>query len=141
MVVVFAGLTPEQIQTDALLSLPAACSNWDTATAGLPGAAWQNGTQPCGSGAATELRWKGLACNNEGNVTEIQLDGLGLAGPLPPALAQLSFLQKLNLSGNAFTGSLPAEWLSPATFVSLRTADLRSNRIAGAWLPLVQAGG
>lgn len=46
-------------------------------------------------------------CNNEGNVTEVQLAGLGLAGPLPPGLADLNVVETLNLSGNAFEGPLP----------------------------------
>lgn len=120
-----AGLSPEEVQTNALLSLPAACSNWDAATAGLPGAAWQNDTQPCGSGGAngTEQQWKGLVCNNEGNVTEVQLAGLGLAGTLPPGLADLNVLETLNLSGNAFEGPLPG------------VARCAAGNIGRVWVP------
>ena len=96
----------------------------------MPGAAWQNGTQPCGGGA--EQRWKGLVCDEAGNVTAIQLAGLGLAGTLPTNLSALVLLDTLNLSGNALTGSLPPAWLLPTTFDSLLAADLGGNKLSGA---------
>ena len=116
----------------ALLSLPAATTNWAAATAGLPGAPWQSGTAPCGPPA-----WAGVTCSTDQQVTAVDLSGLGLVGTLPPALLQgLPGLQTLNLSGNAFNGSLPAQWASSA----LQTADLSGNSLTGALPPQWLAG-
>lgn len=74
-----------------------------------------------------------MTCDADGIVVSLSLAGLGLQGPLPPALAQLGTLRLLNLSGNAFTGSLPAAWLAPDAFANLTSADLHSNRLGGGW--------
>lgn len=116
----------------ALLSLPAATTNWAAATAGLPGAPWQRGTPPCG-----QPTWAGVTCGAGQQVTAVDLSGLGLAGTLPPALLQgLPGLQALNLSANALSGSLPAQWASS----SLATADLSENSLTGALPPEWLAG-
>ncbi|KAL4426099.1 hypothetical protein ABPG77_002685 [Micractinium sp. CCAP 211/92] len=117
----------------ALLSLRDACSNWEQATEALPGAPWAAGTQPCGS--APDSAWRGIQCSN-GTVVAVQLTGLGLAGTLPSNLAGLADLQALNLSGNAFRGSIPVSWMRTDTFPALLDADLSSNRLSGT-LPLM----
>lgn len=115
-------------EADALLSLPAAVGNWDTATAALPGSAWQ-GSQPCGGGGTAA--WKGVNCT-DGQVTELALPGLGLAGTLPDALAGLAFLRRLDLSGNTFTGGIPTAWVQPTGFPRLAAALLNGNQLGGA---------
>lgn len=75
---------------------------------------------PPGGGAPP---WKGITCSN-GAITQLALPNLGLAGTLPPQLAALRSLVQLDLSGNAFEGSIPSAWLAAAAFPSLADADL-----------------
>lgn len=116
-----------------LLSLrTAASSNWGAATQALNGSAWE-GLSPCGGdGAGGAPPWKGVTCNNQGQVTELALPGLGLQGTLPYALAALPSLQRLDLSANAFAGSIPASWLATYGFPNLTHIDLGSNKLTGA---------
>ena len=117
----------------ALLSLPAAVPNWAAATSAVPGAAWQGGTEPCGGppGGAGATPWKGLTCNPQGQVIELVLSELGMAGMLPAELAALPDLGQLDLSGNAFRGGVPPAWLQAEAFPSLASANLARNRLAG----------
>ena len=70
-----------------------------------------------------------MTCGAGQQVTALDLSGLGLAGTLPLALLQgLPALQALNLSGNSFSGPLPAAWASRA----LQSADLSGNDLSGA---------
>lgn len=60
-----------------------------------------NDNDPCGS------KWNHLFC--EGNkVTQIQVQGVGLSGPLPQNFNQLTALVNLGLQKNNFTGALPS---------------------------------
>jgi Leucine-rich repeat (LRR) protein len=111
----------------ALLTLPAAATNWSAATAALPGAPWRVGTQPCGNSTGAQP-WRGITCDAAGQVTALELASLGLGGTLPPnLLAALPALRRLDLSGNRFSSSLPPGWAS-ATLGSLQ---LGSNRLSG----------
>lgn len=94
---------PAPAAVAALLSLPAATRNWADATRALAGSDWVNGT-PCGSGTAPP--WKGVTCNAARQVAEVALGGLGLQGTLPPELAALASATKLDLSRNAFNGTV-----------------------------------
>lgn len=89
----------------------------------MPGAAWQQGTDPCDG-------WKGVSCSG-GAVTQVALPGLGLAGTLPAALASLASLQRLDLSGNAWRGGIPPAWLAPAGLPALDSALLGGNQLGG----------
>ncbi|KAI3450760.1 hypothetical protein Pfo_007425 [Paulownia fortunei] len=60
------------------------------------------GNDPCGSPA-----WPHVFCSN-GRVTQIQVQGLGLKGPLPQNLNQLDKLQNVGLQRNQFNGKLPS---------------------------------
>ncbi|OWM82324.1 putative receptor-like protein kinase At3g47110 [Punica granatum] len=54
--------------------------------------------------------WKGVTCGSRHpRVTILELASLGLAGSLSPQIGNLTFLQRLNLSGNAFDGAIPEE--------------------------------
>ncbi|XP_051143482.1 receptor-like kinase TMK3 [Andrographis paniculata] len=56
---------------------------------------------PCGPPS-----WPHVFCSN-GRVTQIQVQGLGLKGPLPPDLNRLDKLYNVGLQNNKFTGALP----------------------------------
>uniref|UniRef100_A0A5B6YZF5 non-specific serine/threonine protein kinase n=1 Tax=Davidia involucrata TaxID=16924 RepID=A0A5B6YZF5_DAVIN len=60
-----------------------------------------NGNDPCGPPS-----WPHVFCSG-GRVTQIQVRGLGLKGPLPQNLNQLTKLQNLGLQKNEFNGKLP----------------------------------
>uniref|UniRef100_A0A5B6YZT2 non-specific serine/threonine protein kinase n=1 Tax=Davidia involucrata TaxID=16924 RepID=A0A5B6YZT2_DAVIN len=60
-----------------------------------------NGNDPCGPPS-----WPHVFCSG-GRVTQIQVKGLGLKGPLPQSLNQLTKLQNLGLQRNEFNGKLP----------------------------------
>ncbi|PIN25201.1 Serine/threonine protein kinase [Handroanthus impetiginosus] len=63
---------------------------------------WPNkGTDACGPPA-----WPHVFCSN-GRVTQIQVQGLGLEGPLPQNFNQLDRLFNLGLQRNKFNGKLP----------------------------------
>lgn len=114
----------------ALLTLPSAVSNWDAATGGLAGAAWQPGTRPCGDGG-TQAPWRGVTCSTASQVTTLTLTGLGLEGTLPGGLAGLASLQTLDLSLNAFKGGPPLLWTADGSFPALQSANLGGNLLAG----------
>lgn len=59
------------------------------------------GNDPCGPPA-----WPHVFCSSD-RVTQIQVQSLGLKGPLPQNLNQLDKLQNLGLQGNGFSGKLP----------------------------------
>ncbi|XP_022978419.1 probable inactive receptor kinase At5g10020 [Cucurbita maxima] len=73
--------------------------------------------------------WTGVSCDENGNVSAIVLDRLGLGGELKfQTLIGLKSLKNLSLSGNDFTGRLvPAL----GTLSSLQHLDLSSNRFYG----------
>lgn len=61
----------------------------------------ENGGDPCGPPA-----WPHVFCSN-GRVTQIQVQNLGLEGPLPQNLNQLDKLENVGLQRNKFNGKLP----------------------------------
>ncbi len=114
-----------------LLALRDAASNWDAATSGLGGAAWQDGSSPCGTGAGGQGPWPGVTCNTAGQVVALNVSGLGLQGTLPAALAGLQALSTLDLSRNRFRGALPAAWLQQGALPQLAVARLGDNLLGG----------
>lgn len=124
-----AAAGPAASQEATLLSLPAAVSNWEQATAALPGAAWTVGTDPCGGGGGQP--WRGVTCSGP-NVTALQLAALGLMGTLPAALSALPHLVLLDLSDNDLRSSIPAAWVTPGTaFPALEDINLSDNELTG----------
>lgn len=111
----------------ALQALRASVHNFDAATAALPGLAWTDGSSPCSAGGT----WRGVTCGPKQRVTALDLSGVGLEGSLPPQLAALHTLERLNLSGNALSGGLPKTWLQRGAFSALRSADLSRNQLEG----------
>ncbi|KAL0333530.1 UNVERIFIED_CONTAM: Receptor protein kinase TMK1 [Sesamum angustifolium] len=61
-----------------------------------------NGADPCGPPS-----WPHIFCSGN-RVSQIQVRGLGLKGPLPQNFNQLSMLQNIGLQHNQFSGKLPS---------------------------------
>lgn len=61
-----------------------------------------NGDDPCGPPS-----WRHVYCTGN-RVSQIQVQGLGLKGPLPQNFNKLSKLQNLGLQRNQFSGKLPS---------------------------------
>ncbi|KAF7851920.1 hypothetical protein BT93_L1633 [Corymbia citriodora subsp. variegata] len=60
-----------------------------------------NDDDPCGS------KWKHVFCSGN-RVSQIQVQKVGLEGPLPPNLNQLTALSNLGLQNNRFSGAVPS---------------------------------
>lgn len=77
---------------------------------------------------ADECGWAGITCNDEGDVTEMNLPAVGIRGPFPYFLSVLPLLTKLDLSIGGITGELPSEL---GEFESLTEVNLERNQIHG----------
>ncbi|KAM3242245.1 hypothetical protein ACQJBY_054741 [Aegilops geniculata] len=74
-------------------------------------------------------RWNGVKCSklNLGRVFALDLPGQRLSGQVNPSLGNITFLKRLNLSSNGFSGQLP-----PLNqFHELISLDLSSNSFQG----------
>ena len=88
---------------------------------------WLDTPYPCS--------WSGVGCIN-GHVTRLDWGGCSrfgcyyppnnLAGPLPPELGNLGYLETLALPDNALTGPIPPEL---GNLTELRTLDLTNNQL------------
>ncbi|CAL4956069.1 unnamed protein product [Urochloa decumbens] len=67
---------------------------------------WTPGRDPCAPGGDG---FEGVACDARGAVANVSLQGKGLAGTLPPAVAGLPALTGLYLHYNALRGGVPRE--------------------------------
>ncbi|KAM0824061.1 hypothetical protein ACQ4PT_070456 [Festuca glaucescens] len=85
-------------------------------------ASWNNSTNFCS--------WEGVACSHgrPARVVALSLNGSGLAGALSPALGNLTFLRKLDLSYNWLHGEIPA---SLGRLRRLQRLDLYDNSFSG----------
>ncbi|KAF3338994.1 LRR receptor-like serine/threonine-protein kinase FLS2 [Carex littledalei] len=84
---------------------------------------------PCGISCTTRS-----TTNLYSRITAITLDPAGYSGRLPASFANLTALEHLDLSGNAFYGRIPR---SLFTLPSLKTLVLASNSFAGSIPKLV----
>ena len=136
--------------SDALLKLKAGIKDEDGALG-----SWSPDTSPCGGdGNGGGTTWMGVMCNKDG-VHGLQLEGLGLSGKLDlralkslpgPGLRTLSFmdnefagplpdvkelsgLRAVFLSGNKFSGVIPADAF--AGMGSLKKVVLSNNEFTG----------
>ena len=73
--------------------------------------------------------WELVGCNAEGHVKLLTLDFNNLDGTLPDSLANLTFLQDLDLEGNSLHGPIPASLGRLNS--SLLQLGLGNNRLSG----------
>ena len=72
--------------------------------------------------------WHGVATNDDGHVTELNLRRNQLTGEIPVELGQLSQLQRLILGPNQLTGEIPAEL---GNLANLQLLYLHGNELNG----------
>ncbi|KAG0477982.1 hypothetical protein HPP92_012701 [Vanilla planifolia] len=80
------------------------------------------GNDPCSG------EWMGITCDEQGNLTVINFQNMGLNGTISPDFAKLPALRKLLLSNNNLTGVIPAT-LTGLAFLS--DLDISHNMISG----------
>ncbi|XP_050227916.1 receptor protein kinase TMK1 [Mercurialis annua] len=78
------------------------------------------GNDPCAD-------WVGITCN-EGNITVVNFQKMGLNGTISPEFASLKSLQRLILDNNNLTGTIPQEL---TTLIALKQLDVSNNQISG----------
>ncbi|KAK4490425.1 hypothetical protein RD792_001102 [Penstemon davidsonii] len=78
------------------------------------------GNDPC-------VDWFGITCNN-GNITIVNFENMGLIGTISPDFASLKSLQRLVLADNNFTGTIPEEL---TTLPLLAELDVSNNHLYG----------
>ncbi|MED6207633.1 hypothetical protein PIB30_037504 [Stylosanthes scabra] len=86
---------------------------------------WAPHSDPCSSAAGD---FEGVACNQEGLVANISLQGKGLSGRIPSAISGLKSLTGLYLHFNALNGILPKEI---AALTQLTDLYLNVNELSG----------
>ncbi|KAK7411568.1 hypothetical protein VNO78_03003 [Psophocarpus tetragonolobus] len=73
--------------------------------------------------------WYGVRCNNaRDRIMELALNGSSLGGVISPALANLSYLQILDISDNFFVGHIPKEL---GYLIQLQQLSLSGNFLQG----------
>lgn len=96
---------------------------------------WAPGRDPCGREGGGGF--EGVACDGAtGAVANVSLQGKGLAGTLPPAVAGLTALTGLYLHYNRLTGALPREL---AALSRLTDLYLNVNNFSGPIPPEIAA--
>ncbi|KAF2303466.1 hypothetical protein GH714_018664 [Hevea brasiliensis] len=83
---------------------------------------WEPNTDPCAGS------FEGVACNEQGRVANISLQGKGLSGEIPPAVGGLKSLTGLYLHFNALIGEIPKEI---AELTELSDLYLNVNNLSG----------
>ncbi|XP_010420358.1 PREDICTED: probable inactive receptor kinase At5g16590 [Camelina sativa] len=76
---------------------------------------------------APPCTWGGVQCES-GRVTALRLPGVGLSGPLPIAIGNLTKLETLSFRFNALNGPLPPDF---ANLTLLRYLYLQGNAFSG----------
>lgn len=85
---------------------------------------------------ALATAWKGnnpcsffyVLCNQEGNITRLNLANMNLSGSISPAIGKIASLQILNLANNNITGTVPEE---VASLPKLTEVNLSNNNLYG----------
>ncbi|KAL1319193.1 hypothetical protein HN51_071495 [Arachis hypogaea] len=84
---------------------------------------WTMNGNPCGGGS-----FEGVACNDQGQVANISLQGKGLSGKLSSSIAGLKHLTGLYLHYNSLSGDIPKEI---ANLTQLSDLYLNVNHLSG----------
>lgn len=75
--------------------------------------------------------WHGVTCSalSPRRVIELNLPSEGITGPISPCLANLSSLEKIQLSNNSFHGGIPSEFclLRQLSYLNLSMNSLEGN--------------
>ncbi|XP_057976722.1 LRR receptor kinase BAK1-like [Malania oleifera] len=87
---------------------------------------WTSDGDPCGGA------FEGVACNEQGKVVNISLQGKGLSGSVPAAVGELKCLSGLFLHYNALTGEIPPEITN---LTELADLYLNFNSLSGSITP------
>lgn len=72
----------------------------------------------------SHCEWHGVTCNDSNNTTQLELQDNGLSGTLSNRIANLSSLEKLDLSDNDIKVSEHIENLSSPKVLDLRVGSL-----------------
>ena len=73
-------------------------------------------------------QWLGVTTDNNGRVTQLNLQGDGLTGPIPSQLGNLSNLEVLVLGGSELTGPIPS-WIGNLS--NLQHLNLNHGELTG----------
>ena len=76
--------------------------------------------------------WYGVGVDEEGRVSELDLEANNLVGPIPPELSRLKRLRELNLIRNGLAGAIPPEL---GTLANLEFLGLGINDLTGSVPP------
>ncbi|WP_420615296.1 Ig-like domain-containing protein [Candidatus Palauibacter sp.] len=76
--------------------------------------------------------WHGVGVDDEGRVTELDLEANNLVGPIPVELSRLKRLRELNLIRNSLRGRIPPEL---GTLAHLEVLGLGINQLTGPLPP------
>lgn len=77
---------------------------------------------------SSECDWGGLNCNDDGCITQIELDENNLVGSLPPELSFLPFLAIVDLDENEISGPIPPSY---GNLQNLEVFDVDENELTG----------
>lgn len=130
---------PPLLPARALLDLRASIQNWRDFAAVNRVTGWS-------SGDASACGWTGVVCGDGGRVTALDLDcgamncRVKAVGALPPSLAGLDALARLDLANQSFRGPLPAAWGAVGALPALESLNVGLNHLSGA-LPEWGGGG
>ena len=90
------------------------------------GASWSNSANWLSDEPLGE--WRGVSTNADGRVTALLLSENNLTGAIPPALAALDALTRLDLYSNNLSGSIPADL---GNLTNLEALNLSGNDLSG----------
>ncbi len=109
------ALTPQQ---NALMQLKGSLVNGNTVLQ-----SWIEGTNECQG-------WEGVGCSNS-VVTSLSLGSLGLEGQISADIASLEGLQKIDMSNNKLSGSIPNSFNFPNALPRLAELNVAGNQLNG----------
>ncbi|CAL5064651.1 unnamed protein product [Urochloa decumbens] len=77
-------------------------------------------------------RFTGVTCDRRReHVIGLELANMGISGPIPPVIGELSHLRSLDMSNNSISGAVPPSF---GNLVRLQNLNMASNHISGAFL-------